>query len=454
MKRLLTCPSPSDEAYDFEKQYFAEQDATRTVRPEPAKEREKKKEETKKSTHYGGQILQKGDNDKKKVWGGKQGEKEGKLVEELQKDLVKLGYRVTKPSSGKGKGMLAVGDFGANVENAVKTAHLELLCLKQGGEVDASKKNKITGKVDADTAKAIKDRVAKIGNKTWDRPGHKPKSKWEEPPTAGAYTPNKEYKPDSILFYQVPPSPGYYRREVVEYGSRPLKTRDKKPKVRDKPILVFEDDDASWLMVDCWGQNEQIDLLKKIGDEWLKTSDGKERKIKLANGTEKAVRPFYIGDIAMFNDGAVTEHAGHREGDSTDLNCSESSNINSANRLNSEQDMLETLELMKLFHKAGAKNIYFNCHHVIANCDIAQYADGHSNHVHMDGPKYTKASSDKRQKKTTRAVCARLAACDDRIYRVRDSANEHWYASALYDIGILRLTLTLPQLHPVPARSP
>ncbi|MCX7725345.1 MAG: type VI secretion system tube protein Hcp [Chitinispirillaceae bacterium] len=185
--------------------------------------------------YYGGYTLRRGDSDKKKIWGGVKREEEGKYEEELQRDLLGLGYWISNPVSSKHKGMLVDGEFGVFVEKAVKTAQLELLCLNRDGEIDDKKIHLITGIVDKDTARAIKEMVSQKGDRCWYRPGHKPKN---EP---------------NVLFYQLPPSEGYYRREIVEYGEA-------------DPYFVSKGgkkDFWSFLMVDCWGQKEMIEIIKK-----------------------------------------------------------------------------------------------------------------------------------------------------------------------------------------------
>ena len=422
LHRMKTGPATTTEAKAFVQNYHAQPDTTSTSNPN----------ETKKSTFYGGFILQKGDNDKKKTWSGKLGDKADKWVEELQKDLLKIGYWISDPAAPKQKGMNADGDFGLNVENAVKTAQLELLSLAPDGAVDKSKKNKITGKIDSDTAKAIKDCVAAIGTKKWDRRGHKPKSQWEEPAGTGDYTTNQEFNPADVLFYQLPPSEGYYRT-LLDFGSRDIKKRATKPTFRAKPFQIYEDEDANWLLADCWGTKEQIDLLKGIGDKWLKTEDGKNRTVKLLDGTEHNVQPFCVGDLSAFNGGALVPHSGHRSGNETDLNRADGTSICSAQAFSKEADREQTLELCKLIAAAGAKNIYFNCHYVISNVDIAQFCELHSNHIHFDGQKSAINSPDKYQKKTTCKDCGILDICEERIYKVRDGSVEAWATAKEYD---------------------
>ena len=421
LHRMKTGPATTTEAKAFVQNYHAQPDATSTSNPI----------EEHKSSFYGGVILQKGDADKKKTWGGKLGDKADKWVEELQKDLLKLGYWISNPADPKHNGMNADGDFGLNVENAVKTAQLELLSLAADGTVDKSKKNKITGKIDFDTAKAIKDRVASIGTKKWDRPGHKPHSEWEEKKGKETIFSKKEFNPTVVLFYQLPPSDGYYRTSP-DFGSRVKKTRSTDPFFTAKCLQVFDDEDANWLMADCWGTKEQIDLLKSIGDKWLKTDDGKNRVVRLSDGTDHSVQPFCVGDLSAFNGGTFAPHAGHRSGNETDLNRADGTSICSTQAFSIEADREQTLELCKLIAAAGAKNIYFNCHYVISNVDVAQFCEGHSNHIHFDGQKSAINSPDKYQKKTTCKGCGFLKTCEERLYKVRDEEKIAWNDASDY----------------------
>ena len=153
---------------------------------------------------YGGFELKKGDNDNKKIWGGKKRDKEGEFVEELQEDLVKLGYWVSAADTTNG--MKCDGDFGLKTKGAVVTFQ---------------KENSIqeTGIVNDLTAKKIKEYS---DDKKWERPSHQ----------AGSYG----------NFLQLKPSE-HYRRYLVNY-------------------------DNNGVMTDNWGLTATMEMLEKAGKKW------------------------------------------------------------------------------------------------------------------------------------------------------------------------------------------
>ncbi|MCX7725346.1 MAG: hypothetical protein N2053_00705 [Chitinispirillaceae bacterium] len=172
---------------------------------------------------------------------------------------------------------------------------------------------------------------------------------------------------------------------------------------------------------------------KKIGDKWLLLPDGKPRKVKSSGGKEFEVRPFCVGDISLFSGGNFPSHKTHQKGDAVDLNCSMESNINNTTRFTTEQDLLETFELMKLFEEEKVKRILFNCHYVISKIKAAEFCSGHSNHVHIDGPMSHKTSPDNYQKKTTCVDCSLFDKCEERIFKFRLNAKVEWSKAEEYD---------------------
>ena len=398
--------------------------------------------------YYGGFVLKSSDNDATKTWGGQVRTGTGAFVKELQTDLVKIGHWISNPEDSKHKGMNANGSFTAILESAVKTFQFERYLIDAQGNIDKSKIDKITGIVDKDTAKLIKNTIKNMGDKKWDRPGHKPSTEWEESETAfkdtDEYKPNRTFAPDNSLFYQLPPSGGYFRRgSGTEYGSRILMTKEKTKMVqpdgtkkevyiRFKPKQVIDNDDCDWLIVDCWGTKEQIVFLKNMGDTWLKAADGNPRKVKDSSGTETNVEVFAIGDVSYFNGGPMKAHNGHMDGNSTDLNCNEPNMIFSPNRFEKESDREQTLAFCKLL-EGQVKNIYHNCHYIISNIDKCSQEPPHHHHLHFDGPKSEVKSRAKATKFTTCADCSFFEKCDHRIYKIRDNVNTDWKNAILYD---------------------
>ncbi len=353
---------------------------------------------------YGGYELQLNDKDSEKKWGGAVQSEDGAYVKELQKDLLKLGYWISSPTSKTGKGMLTDGEFGSSVENAVKTFQLEHLCLKDSKDIDNSKLNLITGKVDSKTANKIKEQGEKIGSKKWLRPVHKAIQSWK------LYGISKTGS--SREFYQVTPSKGYYRVSV-DYGKNNEYTWGKRinniKKYKCKCFEVIENKDFSWLIADSWGTKEMVQFLRDVGDEWY----GKIVSIK-------TVPPFMIGDTSSFKGGPLYPHNSHQDGTGVDTN----------GVICSTRDFTEAwhrdcaVELAKLFKDKGAKRILFNCHYVIKKVSIVQQLVAHHHHFHVDGP--GSSASPLTDRYTTCHQCGLFSSCDKKINRVRKDSSSDW----------------------------
>ncbi len=350
------------------------------------------------STNYGEFVLKKNDNDDDKKWGGATQTDDGSWVEELQKDLVKLGYWISGPTSSTSKGMLADGDFGTNVEKAVKSFQFENFVLNSSNNIDTSKTNKITGILNLDTANKIKEKVNAIGTKTWDRVGHSAKKKWK---LNNVVQSEKDYG----TFYHLPPSKGYYRIWPT-YGSDTEHAHTKLAGVKSKTYQVIPTIDSSWTMSDCWGKKSQIEMLKKTGDTWA------TKKVD-----DKDVPAFMVADVSGFNGGPIDPHRTHKDGTGTDTNGV----ICSTKAFTEEWHRDCALELAKLLKTNGAKRILFNCHYVIKNCSIAQQVIAHHHHFHIDGPDTTTSPLPDRY--TTCNSCGIFDTCTKKIKKVRKNSS-------------------------------
>lgn len=160
---------------------------------------------------YGGYTLREGDKDSEKKWGGSVQSNEGTFVRELQKDLVKLGYWISSPTSNYG--MLVDGVFGNNVKGGVCTFQKE-------------HKLAIDGYVGQNTAKKIKECI-KSSNFT--RPGFATTNYGK--------------------FYQLLPSKEkHYSRYLASY-------------------------DEDQIMKDCWGTKKTLKVIVDTAKSW--NEDGK-----------------------------------------------------------------------------------------------------------------------------------------------------------------------------------
>ncbi|MFH1562211.1 MAG: peptidoglycan-binding protein [Nitrospirota bacterium] len=133
---------------------------------------------------YGGYILQKGDNDKKGIYGGKSVGKDLGYIGELQNDLLALKYNLPKYGADK--------DFGTETEEAVKRFQ------QKSGLVE-------NGKVDSNTALAIKK-----GKKVPVEP-----PKIETPPAKPPISAPIKIEPDKSLYE---PYDAYYLLKPGDSG--------------------------------------------------------------------------------------------------------------------------------------------------------------------------------------------------------------------------------------------
>ncbi|MDG5817031.1 peptidoglycan-binding protein [Chitinispirillales bacterium ANBcel5] len=375
------------------------------------------------SQFYGGYVLKKGDNDSNKTFGGNLTDSDGEYVRELQQDLLRLGYWISNPSSTTGKGMVVDGDFGEGTENALKTFQFEHYVVQPDGSKNVEYKNRITGELDKETADKIKEKIENIGDKVWDRPGHKPHAEWEVPENGeykATYTPNRKFKPDGVLFYQLPPSEGYYRFNPSS-GERKKYQRGNSWKCT--PYKIFDDDDAEWMMADCWGTLEQITLMKEIGDKWL-SENGEVRTVKDSDEKSEAVKPFRIGEISGFNGGAMGGHSGHQDGNSADLNRSGSNSMCHVGYYSDVYHRNQTYLLCRLLVEAGIRKIQFNCHYIIKNLERVQECPAHHHHIHFDGSQSQSHLPMGNNRRTTCADCNLEDSCEYRIHKVR--YNSEW----------------------------
>ena len=157
---------------------------------------------------YGGFVLERGDSDRARRWGGVARSTSGAFVAELQRDLVALGHWISSGASAKHRGMLVDGVFGRGVTGAVTLFQREN-GLRQTGKVDRATAGKMREKLDGDRRRA----------------GHAPR------------------RVPGATFVQLPPSPHYFR-----YGDIPR--------------------DPAGIVQDIWGTREMIDCIQKAAADW------------------------------------------------------------------------------------------------------------------------------------------------------------------------------------------
>lgn len=172
-----------------------------------------------KSRIYGCYNLRKGDKDSKKKWGGiKRESDDGHYIEDLQRDLVKLGYWISSPS--KDFGMLIDGIYGDKVYGAV------WLFQKEHGL------NK-TGEVDLETASNIHQTTKDLREgEMYRRPGNFINDELGE-------------------FYQLPPSM-FFTHDAPQYSEQNY-------------------------LIDIWGKKTLIECIIKTAKEWVTAGNEKFR---------------------------------------------------------------------------------------------------------------------------------------------------------------------------------
>lgn len=311
---------------------------------------------------YGPYDLKKGDNDDAKKWGGSVRSEAASYIKSLQTDLVKLGYWLTI-SDGR-IGTNADGDFGGGTDSAVRTFQFEHFCVNADGTFASNWEQLANGVVDAKTKEKIKQQVTAAGSASWFRPGHIPKGTW----TANGVKQTVQLD-DGEKFYQLPPSNGY-QRYFTNTASPKESTWTKKLSGVSTTLVakcneIVPGKNIPWIMSDCWGVKKLVNLLKQTGDQWAKKYPG---------------QPFLIGDMSTFRGGALTPHAGHRDGSGVDI----SGRMASINAFTSLSDRDMAMELAKMLISNGAKRVLFNCNHLIKNVSGVRSMEGHGNHMHVD----------------------------------------------------------------------
>lgn len=161
--------------------------------------------------YYGGHELTIGDSDSLSAWGGQKGS--SKYVEELQKDLLKLGYWISDPETDSG--MKVDGIFGPALKGAVKTFQVE----------ENLKKTSI---VDSETAKKIKESTT---NSNFKRKG---------------------IKNNNGIFIQLPPSTDY---KVEGYS--------------------YEGNNGEGILDHIWGTDALVNMLTATAKSW--NNGGKDK---------------------------------------------------------------------------------------------------------------------------------------------------------------------------------
>lgn len=186
----------------------------------------------------------------------------------------------------------------------------------RGAVITFQKEHKLeeSGEVDEETAKKIKESVE---NPNFKRPGLKTTT--------------------DLVFFQLPPSSDYGRY-----------------------LWEYEND----VMIDNWGTEDTLNLIKNIAREWKETGNTK----------------LQIGDISRYDDKAFPNRKpdSHRGGKEFDLDSNLYCSMDT-DEFNKER----SLELAKLLIKHGAKTILFNCKYVIDKCNDVFAEKGHSNHMHV-----------------------------------------------------------------------
>lgn len=351
---------------------------------------------------YGGFALALNDSDATKQWGGEVRTVDGEFVAELQRDLVALGYWVSNPASATGKGRVSDGDFGANVEKAVKTFQTEEFCIDASGNWSAVNLAEVTGIVSLRTAQAIKARLDKMGQRLWSRPGHQTSKTWTVNGTATA--------PISYgRFFQVVPSEGYCR-ETIDFGSNNGIAHTKLSGVNSRTFEAFPESSCDWMMADCWGVESQVNLLRTVGDLWAS---------KVVSS--RAVPIFTIRDVSGPNGGPMDPHRTHQDGTGVDLGGT----ICSVRDFTEDWHRECALELAKLLRDNGARRILVNCHYIIKEVSIAQEAITHHHHFHVDGadsPPATTTPLAGNTRYTTCNQCGIYSTCTKRIRKIKKDA--------------------------------
>ncbi len=182
-------------------------------------------------SYYGGYELQYGDKDSDKKWGGAVRTESGSHVEDMQKDLVRLGYWVSDPTSDNDSyGMKTDGIFLDLTKGAVYLFQREHEISPANGIVSSS------------TAGKIKEKVAGL-------------------------TTNQKYQRPSIVitgtyagtYYELPPSSNFIKTEPY-YGSSPTYK----------------------YLRDTWGQKALVDAIPKAASDWLE-ADSNHSKIMVGD---------------------------------------------------------------------------------------------------------------------------------------------------------------------------
>lgn len=308
-------------------------------------------------------TLQRGDNDQYRKWGGTTHLVEGDHVTRLQQRLVELGYWVSGHENGYG--MKCDGDYGVSTTGAVATFQLENLAVDGEGNIDESK---VTGNCDADTLAAI--------NAADGRPSHIAKSATR----AATTSPKVEPSP----FVQLPPSEDFLRYS---------------PNYDDGGAIPLLSTKHFRIMSDNWGQPALVEMIQKVAGEWREA--GMERLL--------------VGDLSRFSGGKMPSHQSHQFGMGVDIDHNRYCSVN-----REPFEVENALKLAKLFEKHGATVVYFNCHHVIENCDIAKYAGSHHHHFHVD-----REFGHHDRTRTTCQHCLKFPGCPRRILKVTKKGTSH-----------------------------
>ena len=306
-------------------------------------------------------ALQRGDSDSTSRWGGQKREQSAQYVRDLQKKLVALGYWTSAPS--EESGMACDGSFGAYTEGAVATFQLEHMAIDAAGNIDEAK---VTGIVDQATLSLINEGPA--------RPTHTAKNAMRNVNTAAP-----------APFLQLPPA-----KYIARYSSN--YDNDANVQFRILPTKALR------IMADNWGQRELIETIRDTAREWVET---KGREVLL------------VGDLSLFAGGPMAPHQTHRYGMGVDIDHANYCSVNT-----DTFDVEASLELASLFAAHGSSCVYFNCHHVISNCNVGRYSDGHHHHFHVDREFTAVKGAAGNSHFTTCANCNKFATCQRKILKV------------------------------------
>lgn len=317
---------------------------------------------------YGGFELKKGDNENKKIWGGKKQDSDGAYIAELQKDLFSLGYWITDGLKTQDP-MVYDGDFGHGTYSGLKTFQYEH---------KESQSLKVAGVLDSKTAKVIKECIKKTSFK---RPG-----------VSVSLSNTKK-------FYQLPPSKNYKRYNAAS-PDYVIKKRSNGQRVTGELEDVYHNH--------LWGTEEVIGALEKLAGAWTKKAD-----------YTAATDLIEIGDISTWC-GGETRHSTHKDGQGVDIRAN-SVGVLDRNEYKFNKD--KSVAFAKLLKEKGFGRVITLCPHIAKtintpNNKYVTLIKYHEHHYHID---YSNSGGNVTDEHTERAYCKNCkwkSSCDSQYKKV------------------------------------